>query len=119
MKMKFLIVAAILSLSLPAMAEFVTVSRAYEIALGDLTAPLTVNSKMMFSECSECDSRSIRVTPNTRYAINGRRMGLEKFRAALERIDRIDHPNKVPVTVLHHLESNTVVSVSVYFRHQK
>lgn len=104
-------IAAILMLSaLPALADFETVSIAYEIKAQNLSIPTTQNSRIRFSECDECEPKSARLTPNTSYTLNGRRVRFEKFRQALR---SFGDSEKGPVILLHHLESDTVVSVSV------
>lgn len=100
-----------LLLAAPAMATLgPVVSQAYEVALSDFRAPGTANGTVSFKECDECDSRTIRVTGNTRYAINGKSVRFEEFRKAVAAAHNRD---KVAVTVLHHLESDTVEFINV------
>ncbi len=110
MKFKIVITAIVLMLAIPAAADFVTSARAYELVLSDLTVPTSQNSRLMFRECDDCDSRSIRLTPNTQYKINGRSVRFDKFR---ETIRGVRNPDKAMTIVLHHLESDTVMSISV------
>ncbi len=110
MKVKYCIVIALLGFCLSAGAEFRTISRAYEIALSDFRVPATPSSAVIFRECADCEMRTIRVTPQTRYELNTRAVTLKEFRAAVFQIrDRVAET----IIVLHHLESDTVVSVSV------
>ncbi len=104
------LICALLVVSLPAVAEFTTISRAYEIALSDLRVPATPSSGIIFKECAECDLVTVRVTPDTQYIVNGRSLPLKDFRKA---VFQITHRDTTFVTVLHHLESDTIVSVSV------
>ena len=104
------LICAILIISLPAVAEFTTISRAYEMALSDVRVPATPNSGIIFKKCAECDMVTVRVTPNTQYIVNGRSLPLKDFRKA---VFQVTHRDTTPVTVLHHLESDTIVSVSV------
>jgi len=108
MKTRILIIAATLLLALQASAEFVTVSRAYEIALSDFRAPATESGAAIFRTCADCDFLTVRVTPRTTYEINGRKLDLHKFR---EQIFKIREREPVTVIVLHHLESDTVLSI--------
>ena len=110
MKTKILIIFATLLLGMQAGAEFVTVSRAYEVALSDFRVPATPSGGATFRTCSDCDFQTVRVTPLTVYKINGKTLELRKFR---ERIFRIRDRAPVTVIVLRHLESDTIVSVSV------
>ena len=110
MKIKSAITIALLMLSLSASAEFTTISRAYEIPLSDLRVPSTLNGGVSFRQCAECEAQTVRVTPATQYLINGQPVTLKEFRKSIFRIHR--RADKT-VTVLHHLESNTVATVSV------
>jgi len=110
MKLKVLIAAALLSLALPAAADFKTVQEAYEVALSDLRLPRAAGGTIAFKECDTCEYRRIRVGADMSYRLNGKAVPLKQFRAALEHVeDREDQP----VTVLHHLERNQVTAVSV------
>ncbi len=110
MHIRILLIAVLAGICLPATAEFTTVSRAYEIALSDLRVPATPSSGIIFKQCADCDSVSVRVTPSTQYVVNGRSLPLKDFRKAVFQVtDRA----ATSVTVLHHLESDTIVSVSV------
>jgi hypothetical protein len=110
MKIKLFLIALILGLALPAAAEFKTISRAYEVSLMDFTAPVGVNGGLAYKECAKCDTVSTRVTPDTRYQVNGHALPLDKFRQAVARINNRD---AATIVVLHHLESDTIVSVSL------
>ena len=107
---KFTMMAAMLLIALPAAADFETVSRAYEVALGDLTVPTSQSGRILFKQCRECDTESVRLTPNTQFVVNGRNVSFDKFRAIANETGEAD---SVPVTVLHHLESETVVRLSL------
>jgi hypothetical protein len=54
----------------------------------------------------------VRVTAATRYEANDRSLTLEDFRSELE---QVRNPRDVTVTVLRHLESDTVKAVRVRF----
>lgn len=110
MNRKFTMIAAILLIALPAAADFQTVSQAHEVALSDLTVPTSQNGRVLFKECDECDTESVRLTPNTDFVVNGRSVRFEKFRTIARDTNEAD---TVPVTILHHLESGTVVRLSL------
>lgn len=97
-------------------AGFETVSKAYEVALADFRPPASANSIVQFRKCRDCDTETLRVTSGTRYLVNGRSVGLQKFRLAIASVTR--DRRTTAMTVLHHLESDTVVSVSVTIRSQ-
>jgi hypothetical protein len=110
MKIRNIIGVLLLGCSLTAMAEFKTISRAYEIALSNFRVPATPNSGVIIKQCDDCEAVAIRVTPKTEYTINGESVTLKQFRKIIFRIrDREDET----IVVLHHLASDTVLSVSV------
>jgi hypothetical protein len=84
------------------------VSQAYEILLNNFQAPVSASSTIVFKECDTCESKYARVSEATVYSINGKTVRLEDFRLAILQID--DRENAA-VTILHHLESNTVESI--------
>jgi len=110
MKNLLTITALLTLLALPALADFKTVSIAYEIKAQSLSVPTSQNSRIRFSECDDCESKSARLTPSTSYTVNGRNVRFDKFRQTLRSLNDADTR---PVILLHHLESDTVVSVSV------
>jgi hypothetical protein len=113
MKFKIVITAFMLMLAFPAAADFVTKALAIELALSDITVPPSQNSKLMFKECDDCDYMSIRLTPETMFKINGRSVRFDKFREAIRGVRK---PDETAAIVLHHLESDTVKSVSVILK---
>ena len=78
--------------------------------LSDFRAPATANGAVAFKECGACERRTVRVTAVTRYAINGKTVRLQEFRKAVTQADDRDEKT---VTVLHHLESNTIESLDL------
>ena len=110
MKSKITAGLTLLLLSMTAAAEFETVSLAYEVSLSNLRVPATPSSGVMFKECDDCLVKSLRVTPATEYRVNGKAMTLKEFRKNVFQIR--DRANTWAV-VLHHLESDTAVSVSI------
>ena len=104
-----IVTLALLCFAGPAMAvEGEVISRAYEVGLDQFQAPATANSRVSFTPCPDCDRQSVSVTPETRYSVDGKVVQLQDFRAALMLVQ--DRRNAM-VTVLHHLESDTVVSI--------
>ena len=87
------------------------VSRAYEVSLDNFTAPTTANSGVSFKQCDDCEREIIRVTAGTRYSVNGKSVRLEDFRKAVG--SARDAGDKT-VTVLHHLESDTVEALDAW-----
>ncbi len=110
MNIKTLFIIALLGLGFSATADSQTVSRAYEIGIENFRAPGTANDKATFRRCDTCDRISVRATPDTNYVVNGKSVTLKKFREAIALSGgRIN----APVIVLHHLESDTLVSIRV------
>lgn len=112
MHIRKLIVALLVCVSAPAAADFVLVSKAYEVALSDLRLPGNSGGTITFKECTTCDYQTVRVTSDTRYEANDRSLTLEDFRSELE---QVSNPRDVTVTVLRHLETDTVKAVRVRF----
>ena len=110
MKNKLFLSTLLLSLALPVAADFKTISRAYEVSLMDFQAPASVNGGTSFKECAECEIISSRVTPDTQYRMNGKALPLDKFR---QQAAQINNREAVTIIVKRHLESDTIVSVSL------
>lgn len=102
----------LIGFALPAAADFTVVTEAYEVALSDLRLPGTTNGTLTFRECGECDYRTIRVTAGTRYEANDETLTLEAFRKA---VADLPNPSDITVTVQHHLESDTITGLQVWF----
>jgi len=110
MKIKTLITVTLLSLGLAIAAQGQVVSQAYEIALRDFRAPATENGGASFKACEDCQRKLVRVTAATRYTINGKAVRFADFRKAVT-----DSRSRggADLIVLHHLESDTIVSINV------
>jgi len=113
MKFKIIFTALLLALAQSATADDRITSQAYEVVLGEFRAPATASGGASFKPCSTCDRQIVRVTPNTRYSVNSRVMSLEKFRQAILQASNRDEQS---ITVLHHLESDTIISVNAYIQ---
>ena len=105
-----LLVLIFLGLSLTAAADFRTITEVHEVNLIFLRLPGTASGTLSFAECADCDSQTIRVSPATRYVINGRTLSLADFKRAVARITNRRDTN---IDVSHHLESDTVTRVRV------
>jgi hypothetical protein len=112
MKSKLLITAAMLCLTLTATAALNEVTaQAYEVALSDMRLPQSDSGTIAFKECESCDYITKRVTPETRWVVDGKSVTLKDFRSAMSTVaDR----SKEAVTILHDLKGNQVTQVSVY-----
>jgi hypothetical protein len=110
MNIRKALIAVLLGLNLTATAEIVTISRAYEVRLSDFLAPASYSGSVTFKPCFSCDAKTVRVLPETQYVLNGRSIELKEFKKSLALVS-----NRAAETVIvkHHLESDTVVSVSI------
>ncbi len=109
MQIRRLLVLIILGLSLTAAADFRTITEVHEVNLIFLRLPGTPSGTLSFAECADCDSQTIRVSPATRYAINGRTVSLADFKRA---VASVTNRGDTVINVSHHLESNTVTKVT-------
>lgn len=110
MKIRTLFTTTLLCFGVALAAQAQVISQAYEIALSDFTAPATENGGVSFKQCESCARQLVRVSAGTRYAINGKPVSLVDFRLA---IARARGNAEKAVTVLHHLESDTIESIAV------
>jgi biopolymer transport protein ExbD len=109
--MRKLLVLVLLGLSLAAAADFRTITEAYEVDLSDLRLPGSENGTLTFKQCADCESQTLRVTGKTRYLINDRDFALAEFK---EQLQAIRNRKDQSVSVLHHLESNTIKAIKVW-----
>ncbi|MEX2494910.1 MAG: hypothetical protein WD448_02410 [Woeseia sp.] len=110
MDIRTVFVAFMLCTSLPAIANFEVVTDAHEVALADLRLPQSDSGTLTFKTCDECDYQTVRVSTETLYEMNSERVELADFRSA---IAKISNRQSIAVTVLHHLESDTIKAVRV------
>jgi len=112
MKIRTILFALALCLSLPAAANFEIVSKAHEVSLADLRLPGSTSGTLTFKPCKACDYQTVRVTAATQYEVNGSSLDLEDFR---NQLGNIRNRRETTVTVLHHLESDTIKAVRIRF----
>lgn len=110
MNIKFLVAVFLLSLGTSIATADEIVSLAYEVPLSEFRVPATTNGGASFRECSKCERHLVRVTAATHYVINGKSFRLPAFKEALMHASNRDD---TAVIVLHHLESDTIQSISV------
>ncbi len=111
MKFKILIAALLLSLALPAAADFRTIQEGYEIALSNVRLPQIDSGTIAFKACHECLYQTKRMSSDASWAINGKNTTLKKFRL---RLSSLTERSDMVVTVLHHLEKDVVTRVSIW-----
>ncbi len=100
----------LVSLSLTAAADFVTVEQAYEVALSDLKVPVASTASLIFKECANCETKHIRMTHDTQFIVNGKSVGLRKFR---KNVFQVRERKSEIITITHHLQTDTVTSLSL------
>ncbi len=110
MHIRKLLILVLLELSLAAAADFRTITEAYEVDLSDLRLPGSENGTLNFRRCSDCEAQTLRVTGKTRYLINDSDFALAEFKKQLKRVRNRKDQN---VSVLYHLESNTITTIEV------
>jgi hypothetical protein len=110
MKYKIIITALMLAFTLPALADFVTISRAYELEPEHVNIPLSPGSSMLFRNCDECEITSGQLTAQTRFSVDGETVDFLDFCDALRLAKQSETSG---VFLQHHLESNAIESVSV------
>jgi hypothetical protein len=111
MRIRKLLVLVLLGLSLAAAADFRTITEAYEVDLSDLRLPGSEYGTLTFKQCADCKLQTLRVTGETRYLINDRDFALAEFE---EQLDGVRNRKDQIVSVLHHLESNTIKAIKVW-----
>ena len=80
---KGLLLVISLCVALPAAAEIRTILDAREAKPSNMTVPTSVNSRVSFRSCDECDVSTARLTPATVFTVNGEVMEFAAFRQAL------------------------------------
>ena len=94
----------------PALADFVRITRAYELEPELVVVPVTASSSMHFKNCDECETTSGQLNAQTRFSVDGKTVDFEEFCDAIGLAKQSEHSG---IFLLHHLESNAIVSVSV------
>lgn len=97
-------------MSIQATAEFRTVMEVHEVYLVNVRLPGTESGTLTFSLCEKCELFTLRVTPATRYVVNGQTVTLVDFRKAVR---GIRNRNEQMVDVFHELATNTATTVRV------
>ena len=110
MKLKILYTIALtVFLAHASVAEIRTVTLAHEVFLSDFRAPASNNGIVSFKPCRSCDRQNVDVNDATSYLLNRKSVTLADFRQALHSVRDREHE---VVIVMHHLESDTVLSIS-------
>ena len=111
MNIRRIFLSLLVCLSMPVAADFTTIERAYEVALSDLQVPPGSHGSLMFKACGECDSQTVPMARDVQFLVNGSSVGVKEFRKSVRNVRDRDAET---VIVKHHLESDTITSLSVY-----
>lgn len=109
MKFRLTTASMLLLLSLSVSAQFQTLQLAHEVPGTFFTVPVTQNGTLNFRSCDNCEQFSARLTPQTRFIVDSQPVQLKEFRAAVLGVR--DRESYI-VTILQHLDSNTITSIS-------
>jgi biopolymer transport protein ExbD len=110
MRSKLFLLLAALMIYGQAAADFKTIAKAYEVPLTELGLPVSLSGSLSFRECDTCERFTVRIDANTRFLVNQEATTLDDFR---QRVRGLSNAAERPVTVLHDLESNTVIEVHI------
>lgn len=113
MKFRIIIAALLLSLALPAAADFRTIVEGYEVSLSDVRLPQTESGTIAYKKCNECPYETKRVAADASWEINGEAMTLERFRL---RLSTVTERSNRTITVGHHLEKDVITRVTIWIR---
>lgn len=102
-----LIAVVLTGLSFSAIADFTTVTEAYEVAVSHLTMPVNEGGTLKFKQCDACEWQTLLVSSSTQYVLNGVNVELDEFKV------QIAGASGKVATVLHHLESNKITAVKI------
>jgi len=103
-------ISLLLVTSTAAMAQNYPPTRTYEVLVQSVRLPNDANGTITVKECGDCDYETYRVTAQTVYAIDGRKMKLGDFRLAVETLRQ---KGKHVVNVRRDIRSNTIAKVFV------
>jgi len=76
-------VVILLSMALPAMSQLTTLIESVEVSTAVVRVPTSLNGRMSFKPCeSRCDADyiSVRLTPETRFVVQGQATSFADFR---------------------------------------
>ncbi len=91
-------------------AEIRTLVDAIETDPSFLNVPTSVNSRLSFKSCEDCEYVTARLTPTTVYSLNGTAMKLADFRQGF---NNGRHSRDGYALILIDTETNTVRSIEV------
>jgi hypothetical protein len=111
LNIRIILTSLVLAFTPLALADFVTVSRAYELEPDLVQVPVSPVSSLFFSNCEGCGTASGQLTANTQLKVDGQTVDFDEFCAAIRQAKQSAQSG---IFLLHHLESNEIESVSVF-----
>ena len=111
MKIRITITALLVSLALPAAAEWQRPQQSHEAQLSEIRLPQSDSGTVGFKPCEKCEYRVRRISASTEWVFDGETMSLKDFKRNLRRISDRDG---TPVTVVENFELDQVTRVAVH-----
>ena len=111
--MKTTIISAVLILGLcgPLSSQADSGRNAFEVLLSDIRLPRNVDGTIAFKACRTCAYKVKRVSADTSYLLDGKRVSLAEFRAAM---NLVENQRREAVTIMQHETEGRVTAVKVY-----
>jgi hypothetical protein len=110
MHIRKILTVVLIAASLSAVADFRTITRAYEIRLSNLRVPVTSTGSLIFKQCDDCENIVALMTNRTQFIVNGKTVNIRDFRKNVFQVRDRRHE---PVIIKHHLETDTITSIRV------
>lgn len=113
MTVRLLLVAAILMIGQPVLAQIVTKIDAIETTPANIILPATTDGMMTFRPCDgdcDVDYKRVRLTALTKFTVNGKAVKYEDFRRDFANIKR--RPTSYAL-VSYETETNTATSIQL------
>jgi hypothetical protein len=105
--------AMILVVSVPAMAQLVTLINAVETSPANIILPANTSGSMTFRPCAdECDKdyKRVNLSPSTKFSVNGKAVKYDEFRRNFAIIKRAETSYAL---VTYEVETNTLISIEL------
>lgn len=111
MNIRKLIIAIVLVVSMPAAAQMVTLINAIETSPANIILPANTSGMVTFRPCAdECDKdyKRVRLSPGTKFSVNGKTVKFEEFRRNFAIIKRAATSYAL---VTYEVDTNRLISI--------
>lgn len=88
----------------------VTITEAHEVPLEYFRVPVSTNDQVEIRSCDGCEVTAVRLNSATQFRVNKEIVSLREFR---QQVFQLRDRSRYTVIVMHHLESDTILSVSI------